>query len=224
MMAAELLALSAAGCREGGAARSRGASRVARAQVAPSGNAERQRAEADYAFLQAQLQLAQKDKPYLVFDWDVPSADLMLKGAVVAQCSMKVDGGDGDIRRFRERFRDDGLVMRGLVAKRLFTSQKQTPDSVLSIVGPVLNLSPEILQRHIPGWFEFNWGDDLVLEVHSDVAGKPEPGTDLRMQRLRGTLRRASGETRLKVTMDRRDALTLYRVARTGLPTLSPVY
>jgi hypothetical protein len=209
----------ATGCRVGGAAG------PSRAVGAGSSDSVRLRAEAEYALLQAELQLAQKDKTYLIFDWSLPSANVMLKGALVARCAMKVEGDAGAVQRFRERFRDgDDRVLRGLIAKHLYTAQKQTPDSILTTVGEVLNMDPEILQRHIPGWFEFDWGDDLVLEVHADVAGQPVPGTDLRVQKLRRVLKRPFGEARLKVTMDRRDALTLYRVARSGFATLSPAF
>jgi hypothetical protein len=215
-----LLVLAAiGGCRRSGAGREGKAPRHA------ASDTSRARAESQYELLQASLQLAQKDKPYLVFDWSGPAVDVMLKGAVVAHCPMRVDGSEAEVRRFRVRFRDgDDRVLRGLVTKRLYTAQKQTPDSILSVVGPILNLDPAILQRHIPGWFELDWGEGLVLEVHADVAGQPMPGADLRRENLRRVLKKPFGDSNLRVTMDRRDALTIFRVAHTGFPTLSPAY
>jgi hypothetical protein len=214
-----LAGVSGGGCRPFGGGRQVKAPRRAVSDTA------RARAESQYEFLQASLQLAQKDKPYLIFDWSGPAVDVMLKGAIVAHCPMRVDGDPGAVQRFRARFRGgDDRILRGLVTKRLYTAQKQTPDSVLSIVGPVLNLDPAILQRHIPGWFELDWGEDLVLEVHADVAGQPMPGTDLRRENLRRALMKPFPDARLRVTMDRRDALTIFRLSHTGFPTLSPAY
>lgn len=211
-----LAALAAlAGCRGGG---------EPAAAADRAADPQRFKAEAEYQWLQAELLLAQKGQPYVLFDWQAPAVLIKLKGAVVARLPMQVAGGSGALQEFRDRFHGSELrVLRGLQAKHLFTAQDQTPDSVLTIVGEVLNMDPEIMQRHIPGWFEFDWPGDLVLEVHADVAGEPVPGTDLRVHKIRRLLKRPLGEVRLKVTMDRRDALTLYRVAHEGFPTVGPL-
>ena len=114
-------------------------------------------------------------------------------------------------------------VVRGLAQKYLYTARDQTPDSVLTIVGNVLNLDPREMQREVPGWVELKWQDDLVLEVRADVDGQPMPGVDLKIVKLQQKLRRPFGETRLRVHIDRRDALTIYRLAGPGLAVLSPL-
>lgn len=185
--------------------------------------AERYRDAAEYQYLQAELQLAATGKPYAVFIWETqPRAEVRLKGATVAALPMRVEGGEEAVRRFRDRFRGpQRRVLRGILQKYLYMAQDQTPDSVLTIVGNVLNMDPEVLQRHLPEWFELKWRNDLVLEVRADVKGKPVEGVDLRIVRLQQTLRRPFGEVRLRVHMDRADALTLYRLAGPGFPTLS---
>jgi hypothetical protein len=186
---------------------------------------ERLSAEAEYRLLQAELQIAKGDKPYLVFLWEpIPQIVVKLKGTVVAVYPLRLEDGPGELRRFREEFRGpQRRVVRGLAQKYLYTSRDQTPDSVLTIVGGVLNLDPREMQRDIPGWFELKWQDDLVLELRADVEGQPVPGVDLKIVKLQQTLRRPFGETRLRVRLDRRDALTIYRLARIGMPVLSPL-
>src|SRR5512143_980447 len=73
-----LIALPGAGCRRPGG--DRDAKRATR--PVPSDTA-RAHAESQYELLQASLQLAQKDKPYLIFDWSEPALNVMLKGAIV---------------------------------------------------------------------------------------------------------------------------------------------
>ena len=207
-----------------GAARKPAASAAKGAAPAMSGQ-ERLRAEAEYQMLQAELQIAKGDKPYLVFQWEPqPQLLVKLKGAVVAAYPLRLEGGPGEVKRFREEFRGpQRRVVRGLAQKYLYTARDQTPDSVLTIVGGVLNLDPQEMQREIPGWFELKWQDDLVLEVRADVDGQPLPGVDLKIVKLQQTIRRPFGEVRLRVRLDRRDALTVYRLAHPGMPVLSPL-
>ncbi len=190
---------------------------------APRSGADRLREDGEYRLLQAELQVAQAAKPYLCFQWEAqPAVQVRVKGAVVASLPMRVEGDPGDVRRFRERFRgSQRRVLRAVHQKYLYTAKDQTPDSVLTIVGNVLNMEPEVLQRHIPEWFELKWADDLVLEVRADVRGEPMPGVDLKIVRLQQHLRRPFGEARLRVHMASADALTLYRVAGPGVPILS---
>lgn len=209
------------------AAKPAGKAGAASAKTAPPAltGQERLRAEAEYRLLQAELQIAREDKPYLVFLWEpTPQIVVKLKGAVVAVYPLRLEDGPGELRRFREEFRGpQRRVVRGLAQKYLYTARDQTPDSVLTIVGGVLNLDPREMQREIPGWFELKWQDDLVLELRADVEGQPMPGVDLKIVKLQQTLRRPFGETRLRVRLDRRDALTIYRLARIGMPVLSPL-
>ncbi len=193
--------------------------------VIPASGPERQRAEVEYQMLQAELKLAKSDKPYLLFQWEpTPQMIVKLKGAVVAAYPLRLDDGPGAVHRFREKFRGpQRRVVRGLAQKYLYTARDQTPDSVLTIVGSVLNLDPREMQREVPGWFELKWQDDLVLEVRADVDGQPMPGVDLKIVKLQQKLRRPFGEIRLRVHLDRRDALTIYRFAGPGLPVLSPL-
>ncbi len=186
---------------------------------------ERLRAEAEYRLLQAELKVAKGDKPYLLLQWEpAPQIVVKLKGAIVATYPLRIESGPGELRRFREVFRGpEGRVVRGLAQKYLYTARDQTPDSVLTIVGGVLNLDPREMQREVPGWFELKWQDELVLELRADVEGQPVPGVDLKIVKLQQKLRRPFGEIRLRARLDRRDALTVYRLARTGMAVLSPL-
>lgn len=212
--------------RKAPARSAQGARPAAKPAAAPAlTGPERLRAEAEYRLLQAELKVAKGDKPYLLLQWEpAPQIVVKLKGAIVATYPLRIESGPGELRRFREVFRGpEGRVVRGLAQKYLYTARDQTPDSVLTIVGGVLNLDPQEMQREVPGWFELKWQDELVLELRADVEGQPVPGVDLKIVRLQQKLRRPFGEIRLRARLDRRDALTIYRLARTGMAVLSPL-
>lgn len=192
---------------------------AAAAAVAGSDPA-RTRLETQYRAVQAQLQLARTNQPYLLFDWPSGRLELKLRGVTVHEFPLRLlDADSAQLRRFVHRFQgDEGRIARGVTLRRLYTAQDQTPDSVLAIVGEVLKVDPEILQREIPGWFELGWnGARLEVRVAAEGAAAGTP-----LQRLHRTLRRPLGEARLRIMLDRRDALTLYRVAAPGVPAIVP--
>lgn len=179
-------------------------------------------AATDYAITQTELALARTEKPY--FEIDLADTDLALKmkGTLVWSCPFKlIEGDKGDIKSFAEQFQSDNKrLVRPVVEKYLFTAKEKTPDSVLKIVGQVVNVAPEKLQREIPGRFQLLWSDGLVLEIRSDIQGNSKGDFKTSMVDLSQKIQRPFGEDRLVVQVTPEDAMTLYRIAEPGFPTL----
>ncbi len=179
-------------------------------------------AATDYAITQTELALARTEKPY--FEIDLADSDLALKmkGTLVWSCPFKlIDGDKGDMKSFAEQFQSDNKrLVRPVVEKYLFTAKEKTPDSVLKIVGQVVNVAPEKLQREIPGRFQLLWSDGLVLEIRSDIQGNSKGDFKTSMVDLSQKIQRPFGEDRLIVQVSPEDAMTLYRIAEPGFPTL----
>jgi hypothetical protein len=140
---------------------------------------------------------------------------------VVWNCATDIPAADSqEVREFVERFQgDERRVLRFLSGKHLFAAQEKTPDSVLAIVGEVVKVDPQLLQREVPSRFQLLWGSGLILEIRTDIAGKP-------ISKLKNTFVKVTealhpfGEARFVIKMSPDDALTLYRAAKRGLPTL----
>lgn len=176
----------------------------------------------EYRWLQFELALAGTGNTYMVLDFDRRQVQLKVRGTVVWNAVMEVAPGDsGAIRAFARRFRGDrDYLLRMLESRHLFAAKDKTPDSILAIVGEVVKADPQLLQRDIPERFQLTWGWDLVLDVRTDVSGVPESRwLNTRVSFLE-TLRRPFGEARLSIRLASDDALTLYRAASPGLPTL----
>jgi len=125
------------------------------------------------------------------------------------------------MRAFVRKFQgSDNRLVRPVVEKYLFSAKEKTPDSVLKIVGEVVKIAPEKLQREIPSRFQLVWEDGLILEIHTDVAGKPITSFKNTMVSLSQTLQKPFGEVTLIVQMAPEEAMTLYRVSSPGFPTM----
>jgi hypothetical protein len=207
-----MAALFAAGCGENPASQ--------RAKSSDKWN--RDSAEAEFRLLQAELKLAETGKPYLILNLHENALTLKLKGAVVWSHRIDVAPSDaGDVRDFVDRFRGaQHRVVRPLEENYLYAASDQTPDSILKIVSEATKFPPELLQRAIPERFYLLWQGGLTLEVKTDVAGEPRSGFKNTMFRVRQALRKPFGDSHVIVRMKPDEAITLYRVAQPGLPTL----
>jgi hypothetical protein len=179
-------------------------------------------AEKEYEQIQAELRLARTVKPYLVLDFKKREVEIRLKGVEVWNYPMKtLEGNYGDLVDFSKRFQgEENLLIRPVVEKHLFASSGKTPDSVLAIVGRAVNVDPSLLQRQVPQRFQIIWDRNLVLEIRTDVEGKPESRFKNTIADVRRVLQRPFGESMVTLKMDPDQALTLYRASDAGLPTL----
>jgi len=183
---------------------------------------DRQRAELEYWLIQAELRLARSEELYLVLNMGRKEFQLKLKGALVWNYPINiVDTDSQELKEFVERFLGDkGRVARCLSGKHLFTAQDKTPDSVLAVVGEVVKVDPELLQRDVPARFQLLWGSGLTLEVRTDIEGKPKSPLKSTLMEFRHALRRPFGEAYLIVKMHPDDAITFYQAPRVGLPSI----
>jgi hypothetical protein len=185
-------------------------------------NWDRPRVESEYGLIQAELKLALSEELYMVLDFERKELRLKLKGATVWNYPLNLAEADSqEVGEFVQRFQGDaGRLVRFLSEKHLFTSQEKTPDSILAIVSEVVKADVELLQRDVPARFQLLWGYGLILEVRTDIKGIPKSKFKSTIIEVREALRRPFGEARIVVKMAPDDALTLYRAAHPGLPTL----
>lgn len=183
---------------------------------------DRQEAEQEYRDIQTELALAQSEQPYLVIDLKQNELQLKLKGAVVWNHSFDTAQTDSHkVWEFARRFKgDDDILIRPLSAKFLFAAQEKTPDSILAIVGDVVKADPQLLQRDVPANFRLMWGCCLTLDVRTDVEGRSKSPLGVLIAKFRHALTVPFGQTTITLKMSGEDALTLFRAARIGIPTL----
>jgi hypothetical protein len=179
-------------------------------------------AKNEYQLMQAELKLAATEKVYLEIRFDLKKLRLKLKDAVVWDFPLDITGSESDdIQQFVDEFRKGGsALVRPLGETYLFAAQEKTPDSVLAIVSEVTKFRPELLQRELPERFQLRWGDNVILDVHTDVKGKPISKLKNTMLEVRHVLQSTIGEAHLSVKMDQVHAMTLFRVAQPGLATI----
>jgi type II secretory pathway component PulC len=182
---------------------------------------DRKRAELQYRLIQTELLLAKTSQPYLVIDLDKNRLELKLKGAVVWNQPIQLLETDSqEVRDFAQRFEGENKeLVRPLSDKFLFTAKNKTPDSVLTIISDAVKAKPELMQRDVPERFQLFWDSNLILEVRTEISGKPKEKLKGTIVKLRHTIERPFGESHITIKMSPEAALTLYRAAHPGLPT-----
>lgn len=183
---------------------------------------DRAAAEAEYRLIRNELSLIKTGKPYLVLDFGRDRLLVKLKGAVIWSYPMVFAEGDaGRVAGFRKRFQgESGRLIRTLTGKHLFAAKEQTSDSLLAIVGSAVKVDPNTLQRELPERFQLHWGDDLVLEVRTDITGTPVSRFHNAMIEIGRVLNLPFGESILVVKIKPEEGLTLYRATPVGMPTM----
>lgn len=205
-----------------GAKKAPGGNRAAKAKAKAAEPWDAVRGAAEYRRSQLEIALAKTGNSYMVIDLDRLEVMIKLKGASVWNARMQVAREDSaQIGAFAKRFKgsEDELV-RMVASRYLFAGKEKTPDSILAIVGQVVKADPQLLQRDIPERFELAWGWDVILDVRTDIDGEPRSKFKNFQMSLLDAMRRPFGEKRLRIKLASDDALTLYRAASPGLPTL----
>lgn len=176
----------------------------------------------DYDLIQTELNLAKTEKLYMVFNFRKMELQLKIKAAVVWNFHFDSSAVTKEgIESFTEKFIQSGRqYVRPISGKHLFAADKKTPDSVLAIVGQVVNVDPNLLQRELPERFQLKWGGGLYLDVRTNVDGKPKAPLKNVLVQVGQVLAKPLGESGLEITMQPEAALTLYRATFVGLPTM----
>jgi len=182
---------------------------------------DRERTELQYRLIQTELLLAKSNEAYLVINLDKNLLQLMLKGAVVwSQPIQFVETDSQEVRDFVLRFEGENKeLVRPLSDKFLFTAQNKTPDSILTIVSEAVKAKPELMQRDVPERFQLFWDSNLILEVRTEIMGKPKEKLKGTIVEVRHAIQRPFGEAHIILKMTPEAALTLYRAAHPGLTT-----
>ncbi|MFH1337033.1 MAG: hypothetical protein ABII96_10995 [Candidatus Zixiibacteriota bacterium] len=188
-------------------------------RVNNSGN--REKTELKYRLIQTELLLAKSSEPYLVIDLEESQLQLKLKGAVVWSSPIQFMETDSqEVRDFVRRFEGEKKeLVRPLSDKFLFTAQNKTPDSILAIVSEAVKAKPELMQRDVPERFQLFWDSGLILEVWTEIKGKPKAKLKGTLVKVRHAIERPFGESHIILKMTPEAALTLYRATYPGLPT-----
>ncbi len=176
----------------------------------------------EYQMLEAELKLANMVKPYFVIDFADQELLIKLRGAIVWKYPLGLQSTDNEEEwDFVERFRGkEGMLIRTITETHLFAAQAKTPDSILAIVSEATKFKPELLQRELPERFQLLWGDKVILDIKTDIKGKPTDKLENTMFEVRHAIQTPFGKAHLTVKMDPTRALTLYRVCQPGLPTM----
>jgi hypothetical protein len=181
----------------------------------------RTEAEAEYEFLQADIRLANTIKPYIVINFHKKELEIKLKGAVVWSAPLDIIDNSENLDDFAKSFRgDENKIIRPILEKHLFAFSDKTPDSILVIVGQAVSVDPQLLQREVPERFQLLWDKNLVLEVRTNVAGKPISRFKNTLLEVRRLMQKPFGEAFLVIRMDPVLATTLYRASQPGIPTM----
>jgi hypothetical protein len=176
----------------------------------------------EYQMIQAELKLANMVKPYFVIDFAKKELLVKLRGAVVWVYPLSIPASDNEeVWDFVDRFQGkESNLIRTVSETHLFSAQSKTPDSILSIVSGVTKFKAELLQRELPQRFQLLWGDKVVLDISTDIKGTPTDKLENTMFEVRHAIQTPFGKAQLNIKMDPTKALTLYRVAQPGLPTM----
>jgi hypothetical protein len=181
-------------------------------------------AEANYEYrlLQYELNLAQTGQPYLGLDFFKNNIVLKLKGATVWDYPLSLtDADSAEIKAFIKSFiGEKANPLRPVKNKYLFKAADKTSDSVLQIVGEVVNVNPELLQRELPEQFQIAWSGELKIVVNTDITGKPISAFKNVLVKITDVLDSPLGEKTIELKMEPAEALTLYRAVEKGMPTL----
>ncbi len=183
---------------------------------------DREKTELQYRLIQTELLLAKSNEPYLVIDLDRNQLQLKLKGAVVwSQLIRFLETDSQEVRDFVLRFEGEKKeLVRPLSDKFLFTAQNKTPDSILAIVSEAVKTKAELMQRDVPERFQLFWESNLILEVRTEITGRPKEKLKGTIVEVRHAIQRPFGEAHIILKMTPEAALTLYRATHPGLPTL----
>jgi hypothetical protein len=175
----------------------------------------------EYQMIQAELKMSELGKPYLVLNFDKKQVRLKLKGAVVWEFPINFEAADASqIASFADHFHKGDRLVRPITTTHLYAYKEQTPDSILAIISEVTNFDAALLQRELPARFELHWGDEVIMDIRTDVEGKPVDKFKNTIVEVRNLLQSPLGSAKIMIKMDPVHALTLYRMAQPGLATM----
>lgn len=168
-----------------------------------------------------ELQLAKRDSPYLVLNVPRSTLDVRLKGRLLARFPIEFEMSRDELVSKMAHLRSDtDLPVEILTSKRLYGYTKCYSDSMIKMISSVVKTNPENIHRYKPSSFELRFGTRLVIYVKTDVKPSDRDGWKTPFDLVRGTILYLLTKTRIKIRTNADNALTIYRMAKSGMPIL----
>lgn len=105
-----------------------------------------------------------------------------------------------------------------VAARHVYTGRGEYEDHELAVVADELQIAPEKLQRTFPGRFAIVLNDGSTLDVTADIDAETSSAWDNACFDIIRLINAPFGERYRQLSMDADDALTLYGLARPGVP------
>jgi hypothetical protein len=176
--------------------------------------------DAEFRSVWAEFRLAEGGRPYLILDVAERRIDLRLKGALVWTCPIEFEAPDSlvtfETKPYLVGERNPPVEV--LTGKHLYTYRDVFADSMLAVVSRVSRARADNLQRREPGHFEMRFSHGFVIDVHTGAEDVHGSWTANALAAVRDALLAPLTGPELKIRMEPRDALTLYRAAMPPLP------
>lgn len=168
-----------------------------------------------------ELQLAQRDSPYLVLNIPRSTLDIRLKGRLLCRFSIEFKMSQQRLLSRVEDLRSDNqLPVEVLTSKSLYGYRKCYSDSVLEIISRVVKTAPGNIQRYKPSRFELRFGSRLAIHVITDIEPTHGTGWKTPFVFLRRLILRLLTKANVEIKMKPDHALTIYRMAEPNMPIL----
>lgn len=168
-----------------------------------------------------ELQLAQRDSPYLVLNIPRSTLDVRLKGRLLCRFPVEFKMSHQRLISMAGALRSNSeLPVEVLTSKSLYGYRKCYSDSVLEIIAKVIRTDPQNIQRYQPSRFELRFGTRLAIHVVTDIEPTHGPGWKTAFVFLRRLILRLLTKANIEIQMKPNDALTIYRMAEPDMPIL----
>ncbi|MFH0765852.1 MAG: hypothetical protein V2A61_05470 [Calditrichota bacterium] len=184
---------------------------------------EEQALKRQYYLLNTELKLSANPQPYLAIDFAAGEIQIKMKGVLLWNQKIQyADEDSGKRIRFERKFLgSEGMcVVRQITDKYLYAGKGRLPDTLLTLVSKALEVRPDLLQREIPSRFSISWGPSLTLQVYTEIKGEPKSLLRNAWLDAKDALKLPWEKSDLEITMPAEEALTLFRMAEPGAPTL----
>lgn len=189
--------------------------------VSPVSNTDHEALVEKLALDWTELQLAKRDSPYLVLNVPRSTLDVRLKGRLLARFPIEFEMSRDELVSKMAHLRSDtDLPVEILTSKRLYGYTKCYSDSMIKMISSVVKTNPKNIHRYKPSSFELRFGTRLVIYVKTDVKPSDRDGWRMPFDLVRGTILYLFTKTRINIRTNADNALTIYRMAKFGMPIL----
>jgi len=171
--------------------------------------------------IMAEERLVADSQAYLVLDLAHQRMQIRVYGAVVRDLPIIATSADSaTLESFARCFGEGDSPIRRVERVYLFEGAKLVNDTVLGIITEASKASPQQIQRYRPSRLAITWEGKLTMIVTTSVAGQPVPGSKNFLESTRSFVEQTFGGEQIEVQLNPDEAMSLYGVCYSGLPTL----